>query len=283
MQSKVPKYKVIGQGHPILLVQGGPGFTSKSWGDFPNHLLSLGFQCIIFDHFEPEIKDKNDDENLSEKYSLDLLIHEIEHVQSSLGYEKLDIFAHSFGAYVALNYVRKHPERFGKIILCSPAPLDIKYIAEMTEEVSQRLEYLGDKRVKIEDRINNNDLEVFKSNVKNSFKAQIFNASKANTFANLVFHESTDVRTFMNLYKQVFGQYLEQIKSIDIRMELNPLIIHGKDDPLPVTSSIDIKERLGGSHVKLIEECGHFPAIEQPVHLSIILKKYLLEIRNQRA
>ncbi len=42
------------------------------------------------------------------------------------------------------------------------------------------------------------------------------------------------------------------------------LIIQGRQDPMPETVAIEIHETIQNSQLVFIDECGHFPWIEQP-------------------
>ncbi len=268
MKIETLKYRVVGEGKPILLVQGGPGFPSESWGSFPEYIASLGFQCIVYDHYY-----LNEFDTEISEYGINLLMDEIEFIRTKLGIAKLDIFAHSFGAYEVMKYANKYPNRINKLILCSPAPLDIKYIDIMKKEVSKRLIDTQDSAKKIEQRFNNNEIDLFESNVRKSLVTQIFDNTDAKNFSELVFN-NTDVKEFEVLYSKVFGAYLDFIRENSVHIELMPLVIHGSQDPLPLESSIDIVKRTNGLQLEIIDHCGHFPFAEKIEILGAYIKKH---------
>jgi proline iminopeptidase len=53
-------------------------------------------------------------------------------------------------------------------------------------------------------------------------------------------------------------------------------IIHGRDDPIPLASSVEAARALGTDLV-VLDECGHVPYVEQPQRLFAALDSFLDE------
>jgi proline iminopeptidase len=52
------------------------------------------------------------------------------------------------------------------------------------------------------------------------------------------------------------------------------LFVHGRDDPIPVESSIEGARAIGAELV-LLDDCGHVPYVEQPAALFSALDDFL--------
>ena len=71
----------------------------------------------------------------------------------------------------------------------------------------------------------------------------------------------------------------ESLGDFDLRADLARLgtparIVHGRDDPIPAASSIDVARALR-TEVVLIDHCGHVPFVERPHELWRVLDPFL--------
>src|SRR5213079_2732537 len=62
--------------------------------------------------------DKSADTTL---FTIEHFVAELDSLRSTLGFEKFHILGHSWGAIVALEYYRAHPERVASLTLASPS------------------------------------------------------------------------------------------------------------------------------------------------------------------
>ena len=60
-------------------------------------------------------------------------------------------------------------------------------------------------------------------------------------------------------------------------LELPLLLVHGRQDPvIPASHCASIAESLPRARVRWIDECGHFPQIEQPAVVNGWLSQFLV-------
>jgi proline iminopeptidase len=52
------------------------------------------------------------------------------------------------------------------------------------------------------------------------------------------------------------------------------LVLHGRQDPIPLASSAAVAHALGAELV-VLEECGHVPYVEQPAALFAAIRRFL--------
>ena len=52
------------------------------------------------------------------------------------------------------------------------------------------------------------------------------------------------------------------------------IVVHGRQDPIPLASSESIAKSLNAAFVPL-DDCGHVPYVEQPAKLFSALKRFL--------
>jgi len=114
-------YKVTGNGSgtPVILLHGGPGFTSV----YLKSLEAIGDvrKVVRYDQLGSGNSTKISDTAM---FTIPHFVAELEALRAHLGYDKIHVLGHSWGTILALEYYRAHPERVASLIFASPA-LDI--------------------------------------------------------------------------------------------------------------------------------------------------------------
>jgi proline iminopeptidase len=114
-------YRVTGTGSgtPVILLHGGPGFSSY----YLKSLEALGDDRLVvrYDQLGGGKSDRTED---TTKFTIPHFVRELDSLRSHLGLERFDLYGHSWGTILALEYYRAHPERVNAMVLASAA-LDI--------------------------------------------------------------------------------------------------------------------------------------------------------------
>lgn len=114
-------YKVSGDGSgtPVILLHGGPGFTSIYMKSA--EALGDGRKVVRYDQLGGGNSSKTTDTTI---FTIPHFVAELEALRAHLGYEKVHLLGHSWGTILGLEYYRAHPEHVASLIEASPA-LDI--------------------------------------------------------------------------------------------------------------------------------------------------------------
>jgi proline iminopeptidase len=114
-------YKIsgTGRGTPVLLLHGGPGFSSFYLKPFED--LGDDRQVVRYDQLGGGKSDHVTDTTL---FTIDHFVRELDSLRASLGCGQVHLLGHSWGTILAFEYYRAHPEHVASLILASPA-LDI--------------------------------------------------------------------------------------------------------------------------------------------------------------
>jgi proline iminopeptidase len=101
-------YKVTGTGTgtPVVLIHGGPGFSSYYLKPFAE--LGNDRQVIRYDQLGGGKSDKTADTTL---FTINHFVQELDSLREHLGLAKWHVFGHSWGTILALEYYRAHPDR----------------------------------------------------------------------------------------------------------------------------------------------------------------------------
>ncbi|MEO7457161.1 MAG: proline iminopeptidase-family hydrolase [Gemmatimonadaceae bacterium] len=108
-----------GTGTPVILLHGGPGFSSYYFK--PLEALGDDRKVVRYDQLG---SGKSSGFTDTTKITIEHFVRELDSLRAHLGYEKVHIVGHSWGTILGLEYYRAHPEHVVSLTLASEA-LDI--------------------------------------------------------------------------------------------------------------------------------------------------------------
>ena len=159
-----------------------------------------------------------------------------------------------------------HPRR---LILIDPAPITRQYRAQFEANMAARQEAVAPEREALrQSGLAERDPE--------AYRQRAFELSVAGYFANPArAHDLTPFRVMGRVQQSVW----ESLDDYDVRPSLArircpAIVVHGRQDPVPLASSEDVAWELGAELV-VIEDCGHVPYVEQPAALFKALDRFL--------
>ena len=176
---------------------------------------------------------------------------------------KFTLIGLSMGGILAMEIIKKVPERVMKIVL-----MDTNYKSETAEIKSRRLPQIKlANEGRLEDimcqQIQNNYLRTDKKN------QEIFDLclSMATDLGKEIFINQSNALATRKDYKST----LKNIK-------VPSLIICGEYDRLcPIKVHIEMESLIENSTLEIIPDAAHLPTLEQPVYLNKIIGKWLLQ------
>ncbi|SDZ30411.1 Pimeloyl-ACP methyl ester carboxylesterase [Amycolatopsis xylanica] len=109
-------FTVFGDGDPLVCLPGGPMQDADYLGDLGG--LSERFQLILLD---PRGTGESAIPSSLTSYRCDRQVDDVEALREHLGLDRLNLFAHSAGANLAVLYAARYPERVAKLVLATPS------------------------------------------------------------------------------------------------------------------------------------------------------------------
>jgi proline-specific peptidase len=103
-----------GTGTPVILIHGGPGFSSGYFK--PLEALGNDRPVIRYDQLG---SGKSDRVHGTSTYTIDHFVRELDSLRAVLGYDRVHLLGHSWGTIVALEYYHAHPEHVASLTLAS--------------------------------------------------------------------------------------------------------------------------------------------------------------------
>lgn len=265
-------YETHGKGVPILLLSGGPGFSSEYMLPVAQHLESR-YRAVLLDQ-------RGTGKSLLETYDATTLDHkklvaDIEALRRALKADKLTLVGHSWGGILSMMYAAEHPDRVRALVLIDSGGPTIAGVAKFTANHTARMTEEDTKRV-----------AAGYANLQKDHKAAILEITRARTppyfhdrakaiaFADALHEDSFNDKMFWPVVGQLNGNF--DLRPGLQKVKVPVLIIHGKSDPLE--SAQEVHDALAGSRVVLIDDAGHFPWAEQPAAVYRALDGFLAEV-----
>ena len=111
-------YKIVGDGPgvPLLLLHGGPGAGHDAFE--PLEALADERPVVFYDQLGCGKSDIPDDESL---WVIDRFADEVEAVRSGLGLDRMHLLGHSWGGFLAIEYMLRRPPGVVSLVLSSTA------------------------------------------------------------------------------------------------------------------------------------------------------------------
>ena len=185
-------------------------------------------------------------------------------VVEELGIDPLTLVGYSWGGLLALLYARAHrATAVARLVLIDPAPVSIAYRARFEAEFARRQQGPAIRAMRTElaaSGLRERDAE--------AYRQRAFELSVAGYFADP--NRAADLTPF-RVSGRVQQSVWESLGEYDLANDLSSvrcpaIVIHGREDPIPLASSETIARALDAGLVTL-DDCGHVPYVEQRAKL----------------
>jgi pimeloyl-ACP methyl ester carboxylesterase len=109
------KYKVFGEGHPVVIIPGLDGITEFFDDIYP----ALSPEYKVIKYYLPLLDEAK---NAGVKYTFDFIAADIKKCLDELGIAKAHVIGESFGGAVALTFALNHSNMLNKLVVLSSTP-----------------------------------------------------------------------------------------------------------------------------------------------------------------
>ena len=255
-------YSTFGNGSPVLLLTGGPGYSSIGLKSVAAE-IGKTHQAILLDQrgTGKSVLDKATPQSLNIKRA----VEDIEELRKHEKLDKLTIFGHSWGGLLAMFYASEYPTRIENLILVGAGGVTPESFKYLEANVRSRLSPTDLDAIKFWSeplRVSKNPERAAYERNRAAFPAYVFDRKNA-----LLLIEETTPETFR--YESHILLLTDLFKSqYDLRPKLknlqnSVLVLQGRQDVIGETTAYQIHETFPNSNLVFIEQSGHFPWIEQ--------------------
>jgi proline iminopeptidase len=271
----------VEDGERVLILHGGPGahhdyllpqmLRLASPSDAPSREL------LFYDQ-RGGGRSRSDSRELEGNVTWETHVHDLERVVDELSVRPLTLVGYSWGGLLALLYAREAAAgrvdpKPARLVLIDPAPVARRFREEFEREFARRqaspeVQALRDELAA--SGLRERDLE--------AFRHRSFELSVAGYFAHpRAARDLTPFRVTGRIQQSVWeslGDY-DLSRDTEFRAIDTPiLIVHGRQDPIPLASSEECASALRATLV-VLDQCGHVPYVEQPEGLFRAIEEFL--------
>jgi pimeloyl-ACP methyl ester carboxylesterase len=254
-------YDDVGEGSiPIIFLHGYP-FDKTMWE------LQLKFLKSTYRLIACDIRGFGKSTDGGSALSIDLFTDDLIKFMNSLSIDKAIICGLSMGGYIALNAMKRFPDRFEALILC-----DTQCIADTPE--------IKEKRYKTIDDIKANGVTHFNE----GFIKSVFHKDSLTDRIELVDQIRSIV--FSNSQHSIvqglvaLADHTETCSTLS-DISIPTLIMCGREDEVtPLAQSEFMNKQITGSILQVIEHAGHVSNLEQPNEFNIHLREFLTTVSD---
>lgn len=254
----------MGSGKPIIVLHGGAGFLTHDY--LLPHLARLAENHLVI-FYDQRGLGRSSGEINQEQINLKTYLQDIEAIRTSFGLDKVTLLGHSWGGFLMMHYAFIHPEAIDSLIFVSSMPCNSDDLGLFLKELPKRTApYEAElKRIQSSELYASGDSKMVEAYNTINFQTYMYcpdNIKKINLW--MPQKAAYNGLKIWDIFKdQIF------MKPYDLTHQLNTitcptLIIHGDVDPIPFVTAEHISAAIPKSQFVKINQCGHFPFVEQP-------------------
>jgi len=255
-------YRTVGTGRPLLLLSGGPGFDVDYMMPLAQK-LGASYQCILL---EQRGTGRSQPPTLTaETINVGLMVDDIEALRNSAKFDRLVILGHSWGGMLGMAYVAAHPDHVESLVLVASGGMDAGFAPIFMDNIIARANTNDRQKIRQTEAAmgSSSDLQaVYQDLFRVMVPLYFFDRERAEQFMAAGRKESFHPQLAQLLQADLLHNYHVQNQLRHFNRPV--LIIQGHQDPMPEGVALESKATLPNARLVFLNECGHFPWLEQP-------------------
>lgn len=262
-----------GEGPPVLLLSGGPGFA--------NYLapvaegLAASHECILLDQRGTGRSQAAGAD--AKTLTLANAIADLEAVREQLHFEHWTLLGHSWGGMLAMAYACEHPERVQSMVLVGTGGPTLAFAAPFGDNLESRATAAERKQLAFW-----NDPANSKADPQRAIRERLRLRFPAYFFDHAAGETAWPEFGKCDYASAVFRALMADLRATDFdlrprlpRVTAPTLLLQGRQDPLPESILCDLHKQLPSAELHFVERCGHFVWIEQPKAFFATVREWL--------
>jgi len=250
-------YTLSGQGTCVVLLHGWM-CNQSFWSEQSELLVGHGYQCLTLDfrgHGRSEVPTAG--------YSIKQLVNDLREVLKSLAIDQVVLIGHSMGGMVAQQFSLEHGEQVMGLVL-------------VTTIAADRDNRLISKRIAV-DSCHMQFSAAFHRHFDSWFSSSTRDGVRDRAKAQMLLTPADPSLALVRSY----GCFDQTDRLGDIHI---PTLVIGteSDHSTPASQSRELAELIPKARFVLIEDCGHFPMLENPEKLNQELLCFVRETVHSR-
>jgi proline iminopeptidase len=268
-------YAEKGSGRVLVLLAGGYGLSHGYMSSVADGMAASN-RCILPDQRGTGLSKVRD--YSASTLNIAKLIEDLDALRTHLRLQKLRLLGHSWGGMLAMSYAAAHPERVESIVLVDSGGMNLNFQPLYSSGTAARLRAVlssdEQDRLRILMAGDAPMTEIAKAEISHlRMAAFLFDRNRAaeleKYFDRAPINEEAAEAVVADLKRRKW----------DVRAELRNLhapvlIIHGREDPLPLSVAQETQQTIPGARLEVIGDCGHYPWLDQPAQFFALVKRF---------
>ena len=252
-------YEVVGTGEPIIVVHGGPGLDHEYLQPGLDALATRN-TLVYYDQRATGRSIANLD---ADAIDLEAFVEDIDALRQALGFERVSVLGHSFGALLAIDYALRYGENLRALILMNPTEPGSRYREQATQrrrELTTAEDSASLAELRASEGFVAGDAATLSEVYRIMFRPTLKDPDRVQELdLDLAASTAKNGREVARLLGTGMGELDWWSRLAEV--EAPTLVLHGRFDLPPMEMSIALAEALPvGSFQSL--DSGHFPYLE---------------------
>lgn len=270
-------YEVVGSGDPIVVVHGGPGLDHE--------YLQPGLDALATRNTLVYYDQRGTGRSLANldatTIDFDAFVADIDALRQALGFERVSVLGHSFGALIAIDYARRYGENVRALILMNPTEPGSRYREQAmarrqelttTEDSADLATLVASEGYTARDAATLSEVYrlMFRPTLKDPDRVE-----------ELELDLSTSTARNGSEVARLLGTGMGEIDWWGRLAEIQvpTLVLHGRFDLAPMEMSIALAEAFPVGSFQVLDS-GHFPYLEDREGLLAAVSGFLAGLRR---
>jgi proline iminopeptidase len=262
-------YETVGQGPPMLVMHGGLGLDHTYFRPWMDQLGDT-VQVIYYDHRGNGRSERPADWS---DISHDTWAADADALRAHLGHDKIILFGHSYGGFLAMEYATRYGDRLkGLVLSCTTPCMDYPEVI-IGNAASRSSQEVADELVAGLTNLSDKDEDM--QSLIGTIMPLYFHRPDPDVMAQL----GDDTVFSGPAYAHSFGQCMP---AYDMRGKLGAisaptLVLSGGDDWITPTAqgAARIVPEIPGAQLVVFEKSGHFPFAEETERFMQVMREWL--------
>ncbi|SFR55627.1 alpha/beta fold hydrolase [Thiomicrospira sp. ALE5] len=260
------QYQALGDGHhTILLLGGGPGFSS--WNLTPiQEYLSQDFRVLLMDMRGIGSNKHHDDKPDA---LLEQWLEDLEHLRRHENPGQFILIGHSWGALMAQLYAQQNPTRVQRLILLNPVDPELSALDNLTQQIDAK-QRKWNLAAEPDDPFENyapaslSEQAIVERQLTQVLPTYFYHLEQGLTYAQLFDHHDFELAVNHAVWQSYRQQPLDLAQMTDIAKRRAIEWIGCREDILMPGALTGYQAWFPKLSYQLLEQCNHFPWEEQP-------------------
>ncbi|NAY93069.1 alpha/beta fold hydrolase [Muricauda sp. JGD-17] len=253
-------YKIFGQGEPLFILNGGPGFSSHNFVSLAQK-FSKNHLVVLFDQRGTgfsKLAEPNED-----NVTMSAMVEDMEAIRRHLGLREITLFGQSFGGIYAMSYAAKYPEHVKGMILSHSGGMNMDFLNTVDKRLTSNLEETDRIALAELDEVQNPDLRSMKQSKALAGGYLFYKKNKDKVFRGLAFNSRYHPRINQLLWADLRETNYDVVDTMK-QFTKPVLIIHGENDIVDPKHAVFMHAIFPNSTFELLKNCAHYGWLDAP-------------------